>query len=179
MGFNPGNMIGEAGNDTISSSTRIRASNSIVTFTDSSGTVNLAASPLGTNYIDGAGTPVTFSSGAGTNQFSSGGGSVTLYGNSLITGVIVCRPASAGNTVVTDSAQNIFNACNATAPGGVQIVDYLSCLIMNDSAVAMTVAIGTSVTTANSNTSSIAANTSRYCLMRFTAVSTPALTMYF
>jgi hypothetical protein len=180
MGFNPGGAVGEAGQDAIVASTRVRASNSPITFTDSSGSVTLAASPLGVNYIDGVGTPITVSSGAGAGQFSSGGASVTIPANNLLTGVVVCRPASSGNSITTDSAFNIQAACQATAPSGVQVGDYLSVLIMNDSAVPMTVIMGSSVTSANSNTSSIAANTSRYCLLRFTTVSTtPAMTMYF
>jgi hypothetical protein len=157
MPFNPGQMILEAGLDTVSANSRVRALNNPVTFTDSSGTVTLTSIPLGVNYLDGAGVPFTTSIGTGT--------SITLAASNLLTGVVVLRNTSS-TTATTDTAANIFTAAAAVSPSGVQPGDYISTLIMADGA-AVVLSVGAGVTSANTSTSSIAANTSRYCLFRF------------
>jgi len=169
MATNLSGMINEAGNDAVIANTRVRAMNVPTTFTDSTGSVTLAAAPLGTNYIDGAGAPQTIS-----------GASQTIPANALLNGVVVARPSGA-TTFTTDTAANILNACTAVSPGGVQVGDYLPVLVMNDSAFAMTMGMGSGITSANSSTNSLPANTSRYCQFRFTNATpgSAALTMFF
>jgi len=162
-------MLNEGNQDAIIANTRVRALNQAVTFTDSSGTVTLQPNLLGTNYIDGTGAPQTLS-----------GNSQIMAANTFLNGVVVLRP-NAAQTFTTDSATNILNACLAVCPGGVQVGDYLPVLLMNDSANAVTMAMGSGVTSANSSTNSIAANTSRYCQFRFTnaTLGSAAITMFF
>lgn len=169
MAYNPSGLMDAAGEDAIIANTRVRATKTAATFTDNSGAVTVAANPLGVNYIDGAGAPQTL-----------GAGPLVIPANAMLNGVIVGRPTGA-QTYTTDSAANILAACLAVSPGGVQVGDYLPFLLMNDSGNALTMAMGSGVTSANASTNSLPANTSRYCQMRFTNATpgSAAITMYF
>jgi len=185
MVFNPSQAENIAGLDQISANTRVRATVNPVTFAGVTvAAVNTSytvlSNPVGTNYIDGANgawSATVTGLNPPYNWIPTNG--QTLPAAYMLNGVTVVRPG-AGVTLNTDTAANMLIAANAVSAGA-QVGDFITCLIMNDSANSMTLAMGAGVTSANASTTAIAANTSRYCLFQFTNVTagSAAVTMFF
>ena len=157
MSFNPSLAVDEAGLDDILNNARVRATRA----TQVVRSVTFPANSLGTCWFEGTGTPVSTTSGS----------NMALDTGQLLTGVCVLKP-SANVNLTFDTAAQMVASMNLIS-SGVQVGDYLCVTVINGSA-ANTLApqAGSGVTfDANQANTTIAANTSRYFMFRFTNVT--------
>lgn len=151
------NMTNEAGLDVVLGNARVRS------------TATQGTNPLGTMYMQGSGTPTVFTTGA-----------QTMTAAQLLTGIIVGAPTTAV-AYTFDTAANIYAAMNA-ASAGVQVGDYLECLLCNDATAANTITptASTGVTIQRSTNAAVAGGVSVLMTLRCTAVGTsPTFTVYY
>jgi len=161
-------QVNEAGLDPIYNSSRSRATLTPVTLT---GTAALGAAytttQQGTNWIEPFGPPRT---GTSATNF------VALAAD-LLTGIITWNNSNTASSNMTlDSAANMVKAYNLTTASGVQVGDYLGCLVINSTGSAaggiITIVNGSGGTfDANQTAPTIAVGASRWLIIRFTNVT--------
>jgi len=153
-----------AGIDEVVSNQRVRAYREGTTYGSVSDT---NANPYGVMYMQGTGVPVSL---AGTTQ--------TLTAAQLGSGLIVGGPTSA-STYTLDSATNILTYMQNNS-AGVQVGDFLQCLLVNGSAFTITLAVPASgAFDAHQTTTTVVTGASKLINIRITNITTPAYIVYF